>query len=188
MILEGDNQNPQSSPFAQRFFGGGQNFQRGYAPTQQGPQVGAEVRAVNPQFVTPVLAREYYADIDGTGPGHIPVGGNGSALITLETRLRTDFILPHTQFVLFTDISKITESPQLPWQGRMEAAIGTGLRYVTPFGPIRLDVGYTLNPLIQILAASGNVQATRLAPSCNQDPSCIRQRPWAYHLTLGEAF
>jgi len=188
LILEGGNQNQQTSPFAQRFFGGGQTFQRGYAPTQQGPQVGGEIRAVNPQFVTPVVAREYYSNIDGVGPGHIPVGGNGSALLTLETRLRTDFIFPHTQFVLFTDISKITEGPQLPWQGTLEVAVGPGLRYVTPFGPIRLDVGFTLNPVQQILAASGNVQATRLAPICSSDPSCIRQRPWAYHLTLGEAF
>jgi translocation and assembly module TamA len=188
LILEGGNQNPQASPFAQRFFGGGQNFQRGYAPTQQGPQVGGEVRAKNPEFVTPAIARDFYADVDGVGPGHIPVGGNGSALLTLEMRFRTDIVFPHTQFVLFTDISKITERPQLPWEGTLEVAVGPGLRYVTPFGPIRLDVGYTLNPVTQILAASGNVGATRLASSCNNDPSCIRQRPWAYHLTLGEAF
>jgi translocation and assembly module TamA len=187
LILEGANQGPQSSPIAQRFFGGGQSFQRGYAPTQQGPQIGGEVRAANPQFTGPGVAREFFADTD-QGPGHIPVGGNGSALVTIEARLRTDFIFPHTEFAIFTDASRITASPQLPWEGTLEVAPGLGLRYLTPFGPIRLDVAYTLNPVTEILQGAGNTLTTRVASSCNQDPSCIRQRPWAYHLTLGEAF
>src|SRR5205823_3960063 len=124
LVLEGANQDPQASPFTQRFFGGGQSFQRGYAPLQQGPKVGSTASTGTPQYFT----------------GYIPIGGNGSALFSLETRLYTDFILKHTAFVVFTDASRITPKPSLPWQGVLEVAPGIGLRYLTPFGPIRVDV------------------------------------------------
>ena len=172
LILEGSDQNPLASPFTQRFFGGGQSFQRGYAPLQQGPKVGSTSGTSIPQQYT----------------GYIPIGGNGSALIAAEARFYTDFILKHTAFVVFTDASRITPKPALPWQGVLEVAPGIGLRYLTPFGPIRVDVGYVLNPQEQILPAAGNVQQTRVASACNQDPACTRQAPWAYHITLGEAF
>ena len=90
--------------------------------------------------------------------------------------------------MIFTDASRITPKPTLPWQAVLEVAPGIGLRYLTPFGPIRLDVGYVLNPQQQILAPAGNVLQTRVASACHQDPACTRQRPWAYHITLGEAF
>jgi translocation and assembly module TamA len=172
LILEGPNQDPLASPFTQRFFGGGQSFQRGYAPLQQGPKVGGTAASGNPQFYT----------------GYIPIGGNGSALISAEARLYTDFVLKHTAFVVFADGSRITPKPTLPWQGVLEVAPGIGLRYLTPFGPIRVDVAYVLNPQEQILPTAGNVQQTRVASACHQDPGCTRQAPWAYHITLGEAF
>jgi translocation and assembly module TamA len=172
LILEGGNLDPLSSPFTQRFFGGGQSFQRGYGSLQQGPKLGSTSDPGPPPYF-----RNY-----------IPLGGNGSALLSLETRLYTDFLLKHTAFVVFTDASRITPKPSLPWQGVLEVAPGIGLRYLTPFGPIRVDVAYVLNPQVQILPSDGTVNPTRVASACHQDPSCIRQRPWAYHITLGEAF
>ena len=168
LILEGGDQ----SPFTQRFFGGGQTFQRGYAPLQQGPKVGSTSTPAPQSHFT----------------GFVPIGGNGSMLFTLETRLYTDFILRHTAFVVFADASRITPKPTLPWQGVLEVAPGIGIRYITPFGPLRVDVAYVLNPQEQILGANGNVLQTRISAACNQDPACTRQAPWAYHITLGEAF
>jgi translocation and assembly module TamA len=172
LILEGGEQDPQASPFTQRFFGGGQSFQRGYAPLQQGPKLGSTSNPGPPAYFN----------------NYVPIGGNGSTLLSVEARLYTDFLLKHTAFVVFTDASRITPKPTLPWQGVLEVAPGIGLRYITPFGPIRVDVGYVLNPQVQILPGDGTVNATRVASTCNQDPSCTRQRPWAYHITLGEAF
>ena len=81
----------------------------------------------------------------------------------------------------------------------MEVAPGIGLRYITPFGPLRLDVAYVLNPA-QVVAGGLTVTDpstkverpvadTPIGPDCIEATrTCIYQRRWAYHLTLGEAF
>ncbi len=49
--------------------------------------------------------------------------------------------------------------------------VGTGVRYLTPIGPIRFDVGYQLNP-IPGLMIDGELQ----------------QRRWRLHFSVGQAF
>ena len=50
-------------------------------------------------------------------------------------------------------------------------AVGAGLRYATPVGPIRFDWGYQLNP-IEGLLVEGEPQA----------------RQWRVHFSIGQAF
>ena len=50
-------------------------------------------------------------------------------------------------------------------------AVGPGLRYQTPIGPIRFDVGYQLNP-IDGLFVNGSPQTRR----------------WRMHFSIGQAF
>jgi outer membrane protein insertion porin family/translocation and assembly module TamA len=50
-------------------------------------------------------------------------------------------------------------------------AVGPGLRYLTPIGPIRVDVGYQLNP-IEGLLVNGEEQ----------------KRPFRIHFSIGQAF
>ena len=50
-------------------------------------------------------------------------------------------------------------------------AIGPGLRYQTPVGPIRLDFGYQLNPIPDLLV-NGSPQTRR----------------WRLHFSIGQAF
>jgi translocation and assembly module TamA len=186
LILEGD-QNPQRSPFTQRFFGGGQSYQRGYPPLQQGPKIGAGIE-LNPNQTSFALPTSRFSS-------WVPIGGNGAMLLTAEARLRTDFVLSHTEFVLFADASRITEKPTLPWEGRLEVAPGVGLRYLTPFGPIRVDLAYLVNPetvtLPGVTTNTGStIPPTLVAPACSVHPNtpCLFERRWAYHITLGEAF
>jgi outer membrane protein insertion porin family/translocation and assembly module TamA len=49
--------------------------------------------------------------------------------------------------------------------------VGPGLRYLTPVGPIRLDVGFQLNP-IEGLLVNGALQ----------------KRPLRIHFSIGQAF
>jgi translocation and assembly module TamA len=194
LILEGENQDAQSSPFTQRFFGGGQSYQRGYPSFGQGPKVGgAPSPGVGGVLLTPNgPVQDYWST-------YAAIGGNGAALVTGELRFRTDFLLRHSGIVLFADASRITANPTLPWEGRLEVAPGIGLRYITPFGPIRFDIAYVVNPATVIASGAsvtdprtGNsipVADTEIGPFCNQSTgTCIYQRRWAYHLTLGEAF
>ena len=52
--------------------------------------------------------------------------------------------------------------------GQLRAAIGFGIRYKSPIGPIRVDLGFKLAP--QLL------------------PKGDRERPTALHISLGQAF
>jgi outer membrane translocation and assembly module TamA len=49
----------------------------------------------------------------------------------------------------------------------LQSAVGSGARYDTPFGAIRLDFGFKIRPA---------------------DLNGQRQRGWEYHLNIGEAF
>jgi translocation and assembly module TamA len=182
LILEGENKDAQTSPFTQRFFGGGQADQRGYAPLGQGPKGGGGARPFGP-LIDPRMS-PYFTT-------YAPLGGNGAFLLSGELRLRTDFLFRHFGVVLFADASRITANPSLPWEGRLEIAPGIGLRYLTPFGPIRFDIAYLLNPATVV--ASGppgtGTSNTPIGPDCIEATrQCIYQRRWAYHITLGEAF
>jgi outer membrane protein insertion porin family/translocation and assembly module TamA len=50
-------------------------------------------------------------------------------------------------------------------------AVGPGLRYLTPIGPIRFDLGWQLNPIPGLLV--------------NGEP---QTRPWRLHFSIGQAF
>jgi outer membrane protein insertion porin family/translocation and assembly module TamA len=97
-----------------------------------------------------------------------PIGGNSMIAFSSEARysLRGSF-----GAVLFIDGGNVWEGD---WQyklGELRYAIGPGLRYQTPVGPIRFDVGYQLNPIPGLLV-NGEPQA----------------RQWRIHFSIGQAF
>jgi len=55
--------------------------------------------------------------------------------------------------------------------GDMRYAVGPGLRYLTPIGPVRVDLGYQLNPVEGLLV--------------NGEPE---KRRWRVHFSVGQAF
>ncbi|MBZ5572256.1 MAG: BamA/TamA family outer membrane protein [Acidobacteriia bacterium] len=133
-------------PLAERFLAGGGNSHRGFGLNQAGPR--------DPT----------------TG---FPLGGSALFLNSLELRLPPT-PLPYFQdnmsFVLFEDAGNVfTDSramldnllrwrqkdPQLCLQestagqcnySYLSHAVGIGVRYKTPIGPVRFDFGYNLNP------------------------------------------
>ncbi|HEY4770275.1 MAG TPA: BamA/TamA family outer membrane protein, partial [Myxococcales bacterium] len=183
---------PEFSPFTQRFFFGGQNDQRGYAPLRQGPKYGAVpiCDATQPPWLVPCTP---YATVA------VPRGGNAAALVSAELRIHADWLLNHLGIVTFVDASSVGDDPKRPIGVGLEVAVGLGLRYITPFGPIRFDVGWLLNPRDIVTDPvfgtdpSGNrivvVQPTRVSSHCpDNTPGCIKETRWAFHITLGEAF
>lgn len=134
-------------PFPERFFEGGGNSHRGFAINQAGPR--------DPDSGT-------------------PIGGNADFVNNLEMRF-PPVLLPLVQqnlsFVVFHDMGNVfAEGKDLfhnffQWKQRnpglcrtdltqncdfnfMAHAIGGGVRYKTPIGPIRVDLGYNLNPAV----------------------------------------
>jgi len=113
-------------PLPERFFGGGDSH-RGFPEYQAGPR----------------------DDLTG-----FPIGGN--ALFFNQTELRFPLIGDSIGGVLFHDMGNIYSSfdhfsfrvrqDNLQDFNYMVHAIGFGLRYRTPVGPLRVDLAYSINP------------------------------------------
>lgn len=115
-------------PLPERFFMGGSESDRGFSINQAGPR-------------DPL-----------TG---FPVGGNALFLNSLELRVRLEE--NRLGFVLFHDFGNVYSSVRKMRLLKVRQnsptdldytthAIGFGVRYMTPLGPLRFDVGYNLNP------------------------------------------
>ncbi|HZX96745.1 MAG TPA: POTRA domain-containing protein [Myxococcales bacterium] len=175
------------SPFTQRFFLGGPNDQRGYGPQAQGPKLGVAPCKVG---VDKGCDKPYATDTS-------PVGGNAAVLFSADLRIHADALLNHLLVVPFVDASAIQDGKN-PLADGLEVALGLGIRYITPFGPVRFDVGWIANPKdVQAQELTGKdaagkpvtvTVATPVSTSCTAPPTCIHQSRFAFHLTLGEAF
>jgi translocation and assembly module TamA len=180
------------SPFTQRFFLGGQNDMRGYSPLRQGPKLGVSPcdPAKDKTCTLPFATQS------------VPIGGNAALLFSAELRIHADALLNHLGIVTFVDASHVGDDPRQPFAaGGLEVAPGVGLRYITPFGPIRFDVAWLANPKnvsTQPLKAQDpanpstpiNVTVpTTVSSFCpGNTAGCIHESRFAFHLTLGEAF
>jgi len=133
-------------PLAERFLSGGGNSHRGFGLNQAGPR-------------DPV-----------TG---FPLGGSALFLNNLELRLppvRLPYAQENMSFALFEDLGNVFTSGSNMWDNLLRwrqkdpdlcrqdstaaqcnfsyvsHAVGIGVRYKTPIGPVRFDFGYNLNP------------------------------------------
>lgn len=171
-----------ASPFTQRFFFGGQNEQRGYSPLRQGPKFGA-----TDCVATALKGCSGYATIG------VPIGGKYAVLFSAELRIHADYLLNHLGVVTFVDLSRVQDTRNV-LDGGLEVAPGLGLRYLTAFGPIRVDFAWLANPKdVTIPAVVENgvevLKETRDSVFCSKiDVRCIHESRWAFHVTLGEAF
>ncbi len=119
--------NGDAIPLPERFFAGGDTSNRGFPEEQSGPR-----------------------DPD-TG---FPVGG--AALLFNQTELRFPLIGENIGAVLFHDMGNTYDSLKdisfrvkqhgLQDFNYMVHAVGFGIRYRTPVGPLRVDLAYSINP------------------------------------------
>ena len=137
---------PTCLPLAERFFSGGGNSHRGFGLNQAGP-------------------RDPFSGF--------PLGGTALFLNNLELRFPAStlpFVQDNISFVIFHDAGNVfTNSHELfhnllRWSQKnsglcaqdssalqcnysyISHALGVGVRYKTPIGPVRFDFGYNLNP------------------------------------------
>jgi outer membrane protein assembly factor BamA len=126
-------------PLAERFFGGGPDTLRAFAFDQAGPRdTGAPLVSGGPS----------------SSPTGLPLGGN--ALFYNNVEVRFPLIGSNIGGVLFHDMGNIFTSlgnmslnyhqPSMQDFNYTAQAVGFGIRYKTPVGPLRLDLAYALNP------------------------------------------
>jgi outer membrane protein assembly complex protein YaeT len=100
--------------------------------------------------------------------GGLPIGGN--SLLAISEELRA-ILRGKLGAVLFIDAGNVWADSWSIKLGDLRYAVGPGLRYQTPIGPIRFDVGYQLNPIPDLLV--------------NGSPQTRRFR---LHFSIGQAF
>jgi outer membrane protein assembly complex protein YaeT len=78
-------------------------------------------------------------------PGGTPLGGTSSLFASAEFSYE---IIQNLEFAVFGDIGSLGQgnnSSPLSYSSDFREAIGAGVRYLLPFGPIRIDYGYNPN-------------------------------------------
>src|SRR5579871_418502 len=143
----------EAVPFPERFFGGGGTSLRAFPENQAGPR-----------------------DLK-TG---FPIGGN--ALLFNSTELRFPLwgenfggVLFHDAGNIYSSLNKISlrvRQRDLQDFDYMAHAVGFGLRYHTPIGPVRVDLAYSLNPP-RFFGCSGNIDQL---VNCGNNPDLRTNR------------
>jgi translocation and assembly module TamA len=116
----------------------------------------------------------------------VPTGGNGVLEASLELRQQLRGALGG---VFFVDVGNVSEASgdAKKWQQVLDPSLlqptaGLGIRYRTPFGPVRVDVGFRLptdfRPGIPFEERFPTVPGS----------SGHREPLMAFHLSLGEAY
>jgi outer membrane protein insertion porin family len=175
-------------PLPERFFGGGNLTHRGFGENQAGPRdIGTA------------------AGTDGTAtqPTGFPLGGN--AVLFHNTELRFPLFGENIGGVIFHDMGNVysnigaisfrfSQRDQKDFDF-MEHAVGVGVRYKTPIGPVRADFGYALNPP-RFVGFKGTIdQLLKCDPAlpANQQPSfCVgvpqRLSNFQFFFSIGQTF
>ncbi len=178
-------------PLPERFFAGGPNSLRAFGLNQAGPR----------DLLT-----------------GFPLGGNAEFINLVEIRFpppELPYVGTNLSFALFHDFGNVFESSHQMFHsfGRWDQpnrglcsveatrdscrfdyisqAVGTGIRYRTPIGPVRLDLSYSLNPptfpfSVQCPASGGTGQ-------CANKPSALlfqaaTLRHFNFFFSIGQSF
>ena len=171
----------ESIPLPERFYGGGSNTHRGFPENQAGPRdIGTGAPGT---------------ELQATG---FPLGGN--ALLFNQTELRFPLLGDNIGGVLFHDFGNIFQSiskisfrvkqPSMTDFNYMVHAVGAGIRYRTPLGPIRVDLAYSINPP-RFIGFKGTIQellncGPSNASTCQGTPDRISH--FQFFFSIGQTF
>jgi outer membrane protein assembly factor BamA len=156
-------------PLAERFFGGGGNTQRGFPENQAGPR----------DLLT-----------------GFPLGG--SALFFNNTELRFPLYGANINGVLFEDAGNIYSSlGSISFRADqrnpedfdyMVHAVGFGVRYRTPIGPLRLDLAYSINPPKYNGFPGNYAQLVQCSAAATCQASLQQISHFQFFFSIGQAF
>jgi outer membrane protein assembly factor BamA len=119
-------------PLSEKFFSGGGSTLRGFPLNGAGPQ--REIAACgNPD------------DPSTCAPIQVPVGGNQLFIVNSELRIPTP-VIKNLGLAVFYDGGNVYQHVGFHnFLSDFSNNIGAGIRYATPVGPVRIDIGHNLN-------------------------------------------
>jgi outer membrane protein assembly factor BamA len=165
--------NPNTAiPLPEHFFSGGATSERGFPDLQAGPR----------DLVT-----------------GFPLGG--TALLMNQTEFRFP-LLQNVGGVLFHDMGNVysslsnisfrTDQHGISDFDYMNQAVGFGIRYRTPIGPVRLDLAYSINPprFIGFAGSFSDLLSAGQNPCQTQPYNCIPQSisHFQFFFSIGQTF
>ncbi len=153
------------------FFSGGPSSNRGYPLRGIGPHGPVP-------FFTPLLpAREATCKLGDDSPRcAVALGGLSLWEASIELRFPIQGPLGGAAFCDASDVSARRVDLRLDYP---HLSCGLGVRYDTPIGPVRLDVGYRI-PGMQVAAGTD--------PRIDAEPGTLGGVPIAFAFGIGEAF
>jgi outer membrane protein assembly factor BamA len=213
--IEGVELGPRSEPVThplKRQYAGGAFTVRGYGQNLLGPQVlltdADNLPGCNPDDPTVTENNTWVCDPNEQGltSGQVfprPVGGENAVVANAE--LRVPFGIGRWVGVAFIDVGQVWTT-----RGGVETAAGlawspgVGIRYQSPVGPLRLDIGYNTSgsetwPVVSELLVDGKAIIVQLG-NANDEPSKLEYDPYdrtglggfvnrlQLHFSIGHAF
>lgn len=157
-VRVGSNLLDKPLPITQRYFSGGSDSVRSFGRRRLSP--GPEPRTV-------------VNDNGKSKKVYDPLGGEAMFVANAEARFEIFRVFGEWfGVVAFVDAGDNETSFEALQFDRPHVAVGAGVRYHTPVGPLRFDLGYRVNRYT----------------SDEPDPPETRQIRFAYHISIGEAF
>jgi translocation and assembly module TamA len=174
--------NPNDSAVDTRFYSGGAFSMRGFNERRLSPLL-LTTPPPTPSNPQPT-------------PFTLPIGGNGLFEGSFEVRWAAT---AHLVLAAFLDVGQVTEGKLgVPELGHLLYAVGPGVRYRTPIGPIRVDLGVRLPvgqpPPLFVPDATGRIveQPYAVNTSCfgigGSVSTLVGDSLCALHISIGEAF
>jgi len=121
-------------PTSERFFAGGGNTLRGFP-----------INAAGPQRIVPFCGNPN--DTSTCANITVPIGGNQLFILNSELRFPLP-IIKNLGAVVFYDGGNVYNRISIArFINDYTNTVGVGLRYDTPVGPVRFDIGHNLNPV-----------------------------------------
>ena len=140
-------QSHSDMPLSERFVAGGETTHRGYAldrlgdlcrtSREEGYQI---IRGCEPTLYQSVQRDEVTGEILSLGPV-LPAGGSGLLLLNAEYRFP---IVSSLGGAVFLDIGNVYRTHHIDFNN-LKYGAGIGLRYLSPVGPVRIDVARPFN-------------------------------------------
>ncbi len=147
-----------SLPADIRFYNGGSSEVRGWGRQELGP-------------------KEAVFDSLGAFSGYVPTGGKATLSFNFELRQDVDRFIKGLSFAGFIDGGQVWKTIRTTENRPIQFGVGGGVRYESPIGPIRVDLGYKVNPTDEDL----NIYQ-------GDDSMSSAWNRWHFHFSIGQAF